>query len=177
MKHLYIPFILFLLTVLKGVGTELLPAFLQQNIHLFLIPHWVLIFLLLIGIFYDTDHTYFSIVYSIIFGLIIDIVYTDILGVYMFSYTIAIALSHLLKKMFHRNFYATFLLTILLIMIADFLIYSIYLTIGWTFLRIDNYLYDRLLPTILANIIFLFIIYPMFKKRIIRWREEQKLFI
>src|SRR5690625_6893718 len=75
MKRLYVPLILLLFVVLEGVALDLLPVQLL-NTKTLIVPHWVLIILIFIVIFYDLEDTYYSIIYGIIFGLLIDIVYT-----------------------------------------------------------------------------------------------------
>lgn len=172
MKRLYLPLILFLFVVLEGVALELLPSSLVMG-DLLIIPHWVLIFLLFLAIFYDNESTYFSVLYALLFGLLIDVVYTGILGVYMFSYALVIYMLHGLKKMLHGNILVTILLGITGIAIADILINFIYMMVGLTETTWGDYFIYRLLPTILLNLVFLFILYPLFVKRLTRWGNEQ----
>lgn len=161
-----------MLTVLEGVATEILPRSLLES-NSFLIPHWVLIFLILITVFYDREHTYVSIFYGVIFGLLIDVVYTEVLGIYMFSYAFTLYIIHVLKKVFHENFYITTFLGMIGVSLADLTIHSIYYTIGKTNLVWDDYLFYRLIPTVLANLVFLMILYPLLKNKLMRWRKEQ----
>lgn len=167
MKQLYIPLILFLLLALEGVALDLLPSTLLDSESL-LIPHWVFVFLLFVALFFDEEQTYYSIIYGAVFGLLIDIVYTNVLGVYMFSYAVAIYIIYVLKKLLHTNLFVTILLGILGISLADALIYMIYSFVGMTHLQIKSYLIYRLVPTILANIIFLIVIYPFTRRRLIQ---------
>src|SRR5690625_7032993 len=87
MNRIYLPLVLFLVMVLEGVALELLPATVTDG-KLLIISHWVLISLVFSAIFFDDEHTSYSVVYAIIFGLLIDIVYIHILGIYMFTYAI-----------------------------------------------------------------------------------------
>ncbi|HLR71677.1 MAG TPA: rod shape-determining protein MreD, partial [Pseudogracilibacillus sp.] len=93
MKRLLFLIILFGLLVLEGVAIDLLPAILTSSETL-IVPHWVLIFLIIITLFYDTSETFFSIIYGVIFGFLIDVVYTDVLGVYMFVYPFTLYIVH-----------------------------------------------------------------------------------
>lgn len=169
MKHLYLPLILFLLLVFEGVGIELLPSVILDS-HSQLIPHWVLIFLIFITLFYDQESTYFSVLYGVIFGLLIDVVYTDVLGVYMFSYGIVVYIIHVLKRTFQENFFVTTILCIFGVGLAELIINTVYFVIGLADFVWDDYFYFRLLPTVLANLVFLMFIYPIFNKRLARWR-------
>ncbi|MFZ3576408.1 rod shape-determining protein MreD [Virgibacillus sp. DJP39] len=172
MKRLYLPLILFVFVILEGVAIELLPSDLVMN-NLLIIPHWVFVFLLYMAIFYDSDHTYFSVLYGAIFGMLIDIVYTGVLGVYMFAYAFTIYLLHGISKFVHGNIHVTILLGIIGIMFADFIIYLIFSVVGLTDMVLANYLLYRMVPTILANLLLLIVLYPIIKNRLIKWQDDQ----
>lgn len=172
MKRLIIPLILFLFLVLEGVALELLPVSLVEN-ELVIVPHWVFVFLLFLAIFYDRENTYFSVLYGILFGLLIDIVYTGVLGVYMFSYAVVIYLIHGLTKMLHANIYTTILLGITGLILTELLINAIFSVVGIFEMVWKDYLFYRLIPTVLANILFLLVLYPIIMKRIASWGDER----
>src|SRR5699024_5257658 len=125
MKRLYLPFFLFLFMILEGVAIDVLPTTLATG-HTFIVPHWVLVFLVLISMFYDRENTYFSVIYGILFGLLVDVAYTGILGVYMFSYGIGIYVVRALRNVFHANFYVALMQGTLAILIADVMINIIF---------------------------------------------------
>ncbi|WP_099158654.1 rod shape-determining protein MreD [Virgibacillus ndiopensis] len=172
MKRLYLPLILFLFVILEGVSLELLPPKLVMS-DLLIIPHWVLIFLVFVSIFYDKEQTYYSVLYGVIFGLLLDIVYTGVLGVYMFTYAIVIYIIHGLKKLLHANIHVTLLLGLIAITVADLLIYLIFFVIGLTEMSGEEYLFYRIIPTVLANLLFLLVLYPFLRKRLVKWSDEQ----
>lgn len=171
MKRLYLPLILFLLMVLEGVALELLPAKLVMS-NSIMVPHWVFIFLAFIAIFFDEEDTHFSIIYAIIFGLLIDVVYTGVLGVYMFSYAVSVYVICGLKRMIHANIYGSLILGFIGVILADMLINLIYTVVGITDMLWMDYFIYRLLPTVLANLLFLTVLYPLFMKRLLTWRRE-----
>lgn len=172
MKRLYLPIFLFLFLVLEGVALDLLPIWLL-NSRTLIVSHWVFVFLLFITVFYDQEDTYYAILYGIIFGLLVDVVYTGVLGIYMFSYAFVIYIIHELKRIVHTNFYMVTILGIIGISAADLLIYMIYTMTGLAGMSWGSYLLFRLLPTVLANLIFLIILYPIIVKRLINWKNEQ----
>lgn len=172
MKRLFFPLILFLLTILEGVALELLPSDLVMG-NLMVVSHWVFAFLVYMAIFYDKDHTYYSIGYALLFGLLIDVVYTGVLGVYMFSYGLTIYIVHGLKKILHGNFYVVVLLGTVGVLLADLLIYLIYTSVGLVDVAFEDYAFGRMLPTILSNIVFILLLYPFCAKRLARWQREQ----
>ncbi|WP_206207823.1 rod shape-determining protein MreD [Virgibacillus profundi] len=172
MKRLYLPLFLFLFLILEGVALELLPASLIMSDYL-IVPHWVFIFLVYLAIFYDEENTYFSVVYALAFGLLIDIVYTGILGVYMFSYGLITYIIHGVKKVLHGNFYVTVLLGLMGLALADISINGIFIVVGISDMLWKDYFTYRLLPTVISNLVFLLVLYPVMVKRLIRWSKEQ----
>ncbi|WP_026906332.1 rod shape-determining protein MreD [Paucisalibacillus globulus] len=172
MRHIFLPLILLLLVALEGVALDILPSSLIDG-DMMITPHWVLMFLVLIAIFYDRNNSYHSIIYAAIFGLLIDISYTGILGVYMFTYTVVIYIIRELRNILHSNIYSTLLFGIISIMIAELIINLIYYVVGIIDLIWMDYLMERLLPSILANFIFLLILYPLFAKRLEKWKNSK----
>jgi rod shape-determining protein MreD len=171
MKKLLLPLFLLVFLVLESTAVSFLPENWLKN-ESYIIPHWTLVFLSLIAIFYDRDNTYYCLLYAIIFGFLIDLTYTNILGVYMFSYGIVIFIIHGMKKWLHPNFLVAFLLSIVAVVIAEHLVYLVYFMIRVTNFSWQLYAINRLIPTILANILFFLIIYPIFKAKLLNWSKE-----
>lgn len=169
MRRLFLPIILFLFVIIEGVSLELLPVVYTKTL---IIPHWVLLFLVCVTLFYDLEDTYTAIYYGIVFGLLIDIVYTGVLGVYMFSYAAVLYIIHKLKVVIHTNFYTTMILGLLAIILADSVIYIIFLAVELTHMVWNDYLIYRLLPSLLANLIFLILLYPLSKRLLTRWKKS-----
>ncbi|HLS36587.1 MAG TPA: rod shape-determining protein MreD [Bacillota bacterium] len=172
MRRIFAPLILFLLIVLEGVSQELLPEMIVSSQTL-IISHWVFIFLVLVAIFLDDENSFYAIIFAIIFGLLKDIVYTEFLGIYMIAYTITIFIVHQFIKIFQANFFMTLIFTMIGLFIVDNIIYLMYIAVGHITLPWSDYSLYRLLPTILANIIFLIIIYPIFKNRLSSWSGKE----
>lgn len=172
MKRFLFPLILFLLVILQGVALELLPSSLVLGDWMY-VPHWAFTFLIYMVVFYDTNDTYYSLVYALIFGLLIDVVYTGVLGVYMFSYALVIYIIHIVKKILHGNFFVLLLLGVAGIMLADLAIYIIYMLVGLIDIVFKDYIFQRMLPTALSNLIFILLIYPFTAKRLSKWSREQ----
>ncbi|MEI3605831.1 rod shape-determining protein MreD [Pseudogracilibacillus sp. SE30717A] len=171
MKRLLFPLILFLLLVSEGVALDLLPSFLTSSDTL-IVPHWVLMFLILVCLFYDTSETFFAIVYGVCFGLLVDVVYTGVLGVYMFIYPFSLYIVHLLKRFLQTNLSMTIIIAFITISITEFLLFFIFTIVDIVDVTMTTFLLHRLLPTILANIIFLIPIYLLSVKHLHRWSDE-----
>lgn len=171
MKRLIIPLILFLFLILEGVALELLPATLVKG-DLVIVPHWVLAFLVLMSILYDREDTYMSILYGLVFGLLIDVVYTGVLGVYMFTYAVVIYIVHGLTKVLHANIFGAIVLGVTGLVLAEASINVIFSVVGLSEMEWTTYLLYRMLPTVLANLLFLLLLYPFVKRRLDDWRQD-----
>ena len=172
MRRFYLPLILLFLIVIEGVALDLLPSSIMME-HWMVIPHWVLVFLMMIAIIYDFENTYVSVLYAIFFGLLIDIVYTNVLGVYMFSYALVTYIIHGLNKLLHHNFITAILLTIAGIALADIGINIVYFFIGTSPMIWEEYAMNRLVPTIIANGLFFIVLYIIFKRKLVQWSYER----
>lgn len=172
MRRAYIFVILIILLAFEGVALDFLPRSMMQSQSL-IVSHWVFVFTIYIALYFDTEKTYHGVTLAAIFGLLIDIVYTNVLGVYMFAYFVSTYLIFIMGRSIRINLPGAILLGAVGITIADCIIYFIYYFINVTHLPIEDYGYYRLLPTVLANIVFLIILYPIFNKRLIRWQEKQ----
>ncbi|SEA54799.1 rod shape-determining protein MreD [Thalassobacillus cyri] len=167
-QRFYLPLILIFLLVFQGLAMSLLPANLAYS-DLLITPHWVLVILILITVFFDNDDTYYSLLYAILFGLLIDMVYTSILGVYMFTYGIVIYLLHGFKKMLHGNFIVAVLLAVLGLVLTELLLYTIYSFVQVTQMTWEVFLTKRMLPTGIANLLFFLLAYPIIKGKLEKW--------
>lgn len=172
MKRIIFPFILFFLLVCEGIALDLLPSSLTSS-EILIIPHWVLIFLILMAMFYDTNDTFYAIIYGVIFGLLIDVVYTGVLGVYMFAYPFTLYIVHILKRLLQTNLSMTIIITIVSIFITELLLLLIFSIVGVVEISKAHFFVHRLLPTILANILFLIPIYLLSTKKLMKWSSEQ----
>lgn len=171
MKKFLIPLGLLIILALQGVAIEIATSFTSMQ-DVYIIAHWVLVSVICICLFFDSKNSYYGIAYGVIFGLLIDIVYTDMLGTYMLGYGLTMFILQGVKHMFFTNIYTTMLMVAVGIIIADIFIHGIYSMVGIIDIPFWVYVWTRLLPTVLANIIFLIVLYPFVYRRFPRWREE-----
>ncbi|MUV39499.1 Rod shape-determining protein MreD [Lentibacillus sp. JNUCC-1] len=171
MKHLYVPLCLFVFLVFEGVAFELLPASIVSGKSI-IVPHWILILIVFISLFYVREKSLLSVGYALVFGFLIDIAYTGILGVYMFGYGAAIYVVYSLMKYLQTNIYSAILHGTIAVIISDVLIGIIYEMVGLTNISIPDYLIMRLIPTVLANLVFLIVLYPVMKNLLIKWGTD-----
>ncbi|MGV3487899.1 MAG: rod shape-determining protein MreD [Tuberibacillus sp.] len=123
------------------------------------VPHFVLIAVIMIGLFFDRAH---AVWYGILFGLFIDLVYTNILGVYAFCIPLVAYLLSYLARVFHLYLIIVFFIGIIGVAMLELGVYGIYGLIGKATMDIYDYAKWRMLPTIVVNGVFLLIIfYPL----------------
>ncbi|HLR14602.1 MAG TPA: rod shape-determining protein MreD [Bacillota bacterium] len=171
MKKALIPLSLLIVLALQGVAIEIATSFTSMQ-DVYIIAHWVLVFVICISLLFDSESSYYGIVYGVIFGLLIDIVYTDMLGTYMLGYGLTMFILQGVKHVFFTNIYTTMLMVAVGIMVADLFIHGIYAMVGIVDIPFWVYVWTRLLPTVLANLIFLIVLYPFVYRRFPRWRME-----
>lgn len=171
MARIYIPLLLLFLFVIEGVAYDLIPETMLDKGWL-IVAHWAFLFLILMALFYDLEHTYYSILAAIIIGLVTDIVYTDIIGVYMFAYGLVIYFVHGIRKVLHANFIVAVFLMIVGVVLADSGTSFVYSFIGVNNMQLTNYLLYRLLPTVIANMLAFIVLYLLFKNRLISWSTD-----
>ncbi|MBM7541780.1 rod shape-determining protein MreD [Amphibacillus cookii] len=172
MSRVYLPLILLFLLVMQGAMIELIPARFDELGWLIVI-HSVFLFLVLFTMFYDLENTYYALFFAILFGFLIDAVYTNILGVYMFSYAISIYFVHGMRKLLHANFYVASLLAFVGVGLVDFLLYLIYYATDVTQMHMTDYLMNRMIPTMVVNLIIFLIFYALFKRKLVKWSKER----
>mgnify|MGYP001449026446 CR=1 FL=1 len=172
MKKIYLPLILFILLILEGLTINYLPNEIAFSDYL-ITAHWILAFLVYTTVYYDNENTYYSIIYAFIFGLFIDIIYTGVLGVYMFSYGIVTYVLRVMQKWLHRNVFVLILFGVTAFVLSDLLIYLMYAVVGITEMIWRDYWLMRSVPTLIANLLFLLLLFPLFKNRLVQWGNEQ----
>ncbi|WP_052158915.1 rod shape-determining protein MreD [Halobacillus sp. BBL2006] len=171
MRRYFIGLLCLFLLVMQGMAMSMLPSKLVYS-DLLMTPHWILIFLFIVAIFYDKDETYQAVWFALFFGLLVDVVYTGVLGVYMVTYAVVTYIVHGLNKLLHANFVTASILAVIGVAIADTLLYVIYSFVQITAMSWGDYVLLRLLPTLAANMIFFILLYPLVKERVSLLGEE-----
>lgn len=167
MKQFLFVIVLFLLIISEGIAIDFLPEAILASKRL-ITPHWVFIFLFIILMFYDHEESYYAIAYGIIFGLLTDIIYTDVLGVYTFVYPFVLYIISILKTYVNNNIIMLTILTIFGLILVEILLFVLYGAIGVGEMSITYFIQNRLLPTVLANVVFMFLLYFLSRKWIQR---------
>lgn len=171
MKHLLLVPILIIILAAKGVAIEMLPSSLKFA-DFYFIPHWILLFLIVVTMFLDHDDSFIAIIYGIIFGLMSDILYTGMLGIYMFMIPFSLYIAKLLFRLLQNNLVMCLIVTAVSILIVEFGLYMIYSFLGVVSISVPSFIIERMIPTLLANLVFMLIIYFPVKKLVIWINQE-----
>lgn len=172
MKRAVIPLMLLFLLAIEGVAMELLPSSIKYA-SFYITPHWLLLFLILvIAYVYPVDATV-PIIYAAISGLMIDIVYTGVLGVYMFVLAIAVYVAYLLNRLLQANFLMIALIALLSMFVMEVSLFAIYTMLGFLTMSVKDFFLLRFIPTIIANLLFIAIIYYP-SKQLLLWTKDSE---
>lgn len=138
-----------------------------------LVPRFVFIFLIFIAAYGRWKD---AIKYGIIFGLLYDIFYIDIIGVYAFLYPIISLIAAWAVRIIHRHIVTVGLFALVLIVFLEFLSYGFASLISLTTISFEEFVKGRLIPTMLANSLFIIMFgwffYKVLEEKVLRRLEE-----
>jgi len=159
MIRFLIPFVAVVLFLLEPVFALFSPiTFGDQTV--FLVPRFVILYLIFISIYYNRGR---AILYGLFFGLLYDVFYIDIIGLYSFLYPLVCFVAGYAVKFIHQHLSVTTILSVLLVGLMEILLYYFFFFINLTSIPFTNFLSNRLLPTIIANLLFLIMLGWAFK--------------
>ena len=143
--------------ILESVFLELLPANIYDH-NWIIVPYFLFITILFFSIYGNRK---IAIIYGFVFGLLFDIVYTEILGIYFFAFPFILYVCNKIMKAFHNNIFVVSIVSLLGISALEFIVYEIITVINLTTMDISSFLYLRLIPSLVLNLIFTVIVaYP-----------------
>jgi rod shape-determining protein MreD len=127
---------------------------------LILVPRFLVLYLLFLAIYFDRKR---AIIYGFVFGLCYDVFYINIIGLYTFLYPALCFVAAWCAKRIHPHLLFSMVLAILLISILEFIIYEFFFMIQFTTMALQPFLLNRLVPTIVINLLFLFMLAWIFR--------------
>jgi len=155
-----IPLVAIILFFLEPVFSLFSPVSFGEELYT-LVPRFVIVHLIFTAIYYSKR---FAIICGIVFGLLYDMFYIDIIGLYAFLYPMICLIAVLLIRYVQRNYFTVMILSLLLIALLEMLSYGFASLIGITSIDLNEFFSNRLLPTMLANLIFVVMFGWLFKK-------------
>lgn len=135
-----------------------------------LVPRFLIMYLIFVSIYYNRKR---AIQLGVVFGLLYDVFFIDIIGLYAFIYPILIVIATWVMRYIHMNIVTLTFLILLLLAGLESLLFIFNTIIGNSGLFFDEFLKLRLVPTMIANAVFLLAV-GWFFKWILLQRYEQK---
>ena len=171
MRHIVLPAIFILAFYLESVFVNFLPASMMSEGRM-IQPHFLLILLLVTTVYYKRNQT---IAYGFLFGLLFDMYFTGVLGIYLVLFPISIYAMEKLLRIFNANVFTITICTLLLITGNEFLEYMFALIVYQVETDVDFFMKAQLVPTLIANFIFILLIYYPFTQWLSKFREASRL--
>ncbi len=167
MMKAVIPFIITVLFFMEPIFSLFSPIAYGDAL-LTLVPRFVIVALIFTAVYGRKKD---AIIYGIIFGLLYDVFYIDIIGVYAFLYPVICLLAVGVVRVIHKHVVTVIILSLLLIALLELLSYGFVSLISITTIEFKEFLTGRLVPTLLANSLFVMMFSWFFHKVI-----EEKVF-
>lgn len=129
--------------------------------HLYyLVPRFLILYLIFLSIYYDRKRAMW---YGLIFGVLYDIFYIDIIGLYTFLYPFICFIAGYTVKYIHQHLAITTVLSLVLVALLEIVLHQFFLLISFTSVPFTEFLNQRLIPTMIANSIYLIMLGWTFK--------------
>ncbi|GGB04070.1 rod shape-determining protein MreD [Macrococcus hajekii] len=119
--------------------------------------HLLLIYLLILSVY---KHPTIAYVIGIVFGIVSDVYFSTIYGVYTFGYIVCIMLMSRLFNVFYKDTTMMISLLIGFVLFFEGLFYLIYRILYSTSHGIFYFLFHHGLPSMLINLILIFVLFP-----------------
>ena len=155
-----IPLIAVVLFFLEPVFSLFSPINFGNELYT-LVPRFLIIYLVFIAIYYDRKY---AIICGAILGLLYDMFNIDIIGLYAFLYPMICLIATMLIRYVHRHIVTVMILTLFLIALLELLSYGFASLISITTIEFNEFISNRLVPTMIANSIFVIMFGWFFKK-------------
>ncbi|WP_342505308.1 rod shape-determining protein MreD [Sporosarcina sp. FSL K6-2383] len=125
-----------------------------------LVPRFVIVYLIFIAVYYNQRN---AIIYGIVLGLLYDMFHIDIIGLYAFLFPLVCYIATLIIHQIHRHILTVMFLALFLIAVLELLSYFFASLVSLTSIGFDEFITDRLIPTMIANSVFVGMFGLLFK--------------
>jgi len=159
MNRLIIPAIAVVLFYLEPVFGLFSPLDIGGE-YRFLIPRFLIMYLIFISIYYSRNR---AMLYALLFGLLYDVFFIDIIGLYSFLYPLICLTASFIVKYIHQHLLVTTVMSLVLVAGLEIVLYQFFTMIGLRDMTFDAFIRERLIPTMIANSIFLAVLGWAFK--------------
>lgn len=160
MRRFTLFFILFFLFIVEGTVFQILAPD-QYGVTYTFVPRWVFLVIIFIGIYRGRAIGTF---YGVIFGLLYDVIFTSVLGVYTFGMGFIAYLLSISTPFFQKNLMVAILTSLISVVALEYYVYGMMFLLRFTNIVHMEFLYDRFIPSMIMNFVFIAIIaFPLRK--------------
>ncbi|MDV6377219.1 rod shape-determining protein MreD [Sporosarcina sp. GW1-11] len=169
MIRFVIPLIAIVLFFLEPIFSLFSPIELNDTFYFF-IPRFLIVYLIFIASYYSRKRAFF---YGLVLGILYDMYHIDIIGLYTFMYPLICYVSASIIRQIERRTSTVMMLSLVMIVMLELLSYLFASIIALTSIDFNEFLTSRLIPTVIANSLFIGMFGYMFKQ-LIEKRFSQK---
>ncbi len=160
MIRFLLPFVTYLVFISESTVMQVFTPQHMEN-ETILIPRFVVVMVCFIAMYISPIR---GVVYGIAFGLLYDVIFTDLIGVYMFSMGLTAYVTAFIARYFHGNIFVTLFSMLIGLSAFEFLVYGLYSLIGVPKVMLETFIYQRYLPTLILNGVFVVLVYYPLRK-------------
>lgn len=117
-----------------------------------LVPRFLIMYLIFIAIYYNRKR---AMLYGLIFGLLYDVFFIDIIGLYSFIFPLMCLVASFIVKFIHHHLLVATILSLLLVAVVEILLFLFYTFIGIKTMTFADFFHYNLIPTMIANSVFI----------------------
>lgn len=154
-----LPFIAVLLFLLEPELALFSPIEMFDS-DIYLVPRFLFMYLLFLAVYYDRKK---SIIYGVIFGVLYDVFYIDIIGLYSVLYPLLCLFINWIVKYIQHSLVVVTSLAIVFVGLLEIIIYEFFHFISFTSISFETFFTIRLVPSLVANLLFLILLGWAFK--------------
>lgn len=168
MKKFLLPLLFLFLFVFESIFIEFLPGRMFGN-DIILVPRFLMIAILFFTIFGNVKQGIFT---GFIIGLLFDVVYTGIIGIYLVLFPLIAYFVSKIMKILQSNVVILTFVSVVGIALLELCVYELNYLINITRMEFLMFTNQRLLPTLILNLLLTIIIgYPL-KRFFEKYKEE-----
>lgn len=168
MKKFLLPLLFLFLFVLESIFIEFLPGRMFGE-DIILVPRFLMIAILFFTIFGNVKQ---GIITGLIIGLLFDVVYTGIIGIYLVLFPLIAYFVSKIMKILQANVVILTFVSVIGIAFLELSVYEMNYLINITRMEFLMFLNQRLLPTLILNLLLTIIIgYPL-KRFFEKYKKE-----
>ncbi|WP_088007235.1 rod shape-determining protein MreD [Indiicoccus explosivorum] len=146
MNRILIPFICLVLFFIEPIFSLFSPF--GPDGGLFIIPRFVLIFLMMTAIYTDRLH---AVIWAFVFGVMHDVFFLDIIGLYALLFPVAVLAASFAAMRADEHPVVTSGIGFAVLLLFEVILYWVFSLIGFTDMAFGAFFTGRLLPTAAVN--------------------------